>query len=78
MKDIKTERFVIDTISDFFEIEASEIRLASSFEDLEIDDLYLVELVMFLEDELEIRLNDSIYDTKTVGELIEQVIKQVN
>ena len=72
------KNFVIETISKFLDIEVSEISLTSSFEDLEIDYLDLAELIMILEDKLGIMLDDSILDTKTVGELIEQLIKEVN
>jgi acyl carrier protein len=72
------KNIVIETIGKLLDIKVSEISLTSSFEDLEIDYLDLAELIMILEDKLEIMLDDSIHDTKTVGELIEQVIKQVN
>ena len=72
------KNFVIETISKFLDIEVSEISLTSSFEDLKIDYLDLAELIMILEDKLGIMLDDSILDTKTVGELIEQLIKEVN
>jgi acyl carrier protein len=72
------KNFVIETISELLDIKVSEISLTSSFEDLEIDYLDLAELIMILEDKFGIMLDDSILDTKTVGELIEQLIKQVN
>jgi len=72
------EDLVIETISDLSDIKVSEISLTSSFEELQIDNLDLVEIIMALEDKLKITADNSMYDTKTVGELIEQLIKQVN
>ena len=73
MKDL-----VIETIADLSDIKVSEINFISSFEELEIDNLDLVEIIMALEDKLEITADNSMYDTKTVGELIEQLNKQIN
>ena len=72
------KNLVIKAISELSDIEVSKISLNSSFEDLEFDDLDLAELIMTLEDKLKITADDSLYDSKTVGELIEQLIKQVN
>jgi len=73
MKDL-----VIETIADLSDIKISEINFISSFEELEIDNLDLVEIIMALEDKLEITADNSMYATKTVGELIEQLNKQIN
>jgi acyl carrier protein len=70
------KNFVIETIGELMDIKVSEISLTSSFEDLEIDNLDLAELIMVLEDKLKITADDSLYNTKTVGELIEQLTKQ--
>ena len=70
------KNFVIETIGELMDIKLSEISLTSSFEDLEIDNLDLAELIMVLEDKLKITADDSLYNTKTVAELIEQLTKQ--
>ncbi len=73
MKDI-----VIETIADLSDIKVSEINFISSFEELKIDNLDLVEIIMALEDKLEITIDNSMYNTKKVGELIEKLNKQIN
>jgi len=59
-------------ISDKTEIDVAEIKLESTFKELNIDSLDMVEMVMQLEDELdkEIELSDKI---ETVGELVKFV-----
>ncbi len=58
-----------ELIADKMEMDKSEITLESSFKDLGIDSLDMVEMVMELEDKLdkEIELSDKI---ETVGELV--------
>lgn len=80
---MKNERFkmkdiVIETIADLSDIKVSEINFISSFEELKIDNLDLVEIIMALEDKLEITIDNSMYNTKKVGELIEKLNKQIN
>ena len=67
------EVFIIRIISKISNIKASKISLKTSFENLNIDILDLVEIVMLIEDKLEITADDNIYDVKTVGELIENI-----
>jgi len=69
------ESLVVETISRLSDIKLSKISLTSSFVDLEIDSLDLAELVIELENELEIKIDNYIYQTKTVGELIEHIKK---
>jgi len=68
---------VIETISELSDIKIAEINSESSFEYLEFDNLDLAELIMVLEDKLNIKADDSMYYTKTVGELIEKLNKQI-
>ena len=70
------KKIVIETIGELLDIKVSEISTISSFEDLMIDNLDLVEIIMALEDKLKITADNSMYDTKTVGELIEQLNKR--
>lgn len=72
------EDLVLETINDISDIKGSKISAISSFDDLGFDDLDLVELIMALEDKLKITAENSMYDAKTVGELIEKLTKQVN
>ena len=71
MKDL-----IIETINDLSDIDISKISSISSFDDLGFDDLDLVELIMALEDKLRITADNSMYDAKTVGELVEQLNNQ--
>ena len=71
------ERDVMRIISELSDVEISDISRTSLFEDLEFDDLGVVELIMSIENILEIMANDSMYDTKSVGELIQLIEKQV-
>ena len=58
-----------ELIADKMEMDAEEITMDSTFKDLGIDSLDMVEMVMELEDKLdkEIELSDKI---ETVGELV--------
>lgn len=64
---------VIETIRELSDIEVSDIRLTSSFEDLGFSIIDLAELIMALENKLGITANDSLYDSKTIGELIKHI-----
>ena len=72
------KNLIIETISDLSDIKVSEISFISSFEELEIDNLDLVEIIMALEDKLKITADDSMYDAKTVGELIKHIEQLTN
>lgn len=68
---------VIEIISKLLDVEPSSICLNSSFQDLDIDNMDLAEIILLLEKKLKLTADDSLYDTKTVGELIEQLAKQI-
>lgn len=72
------KNLIIETIGDLSDIKVSEISFISSFEELEIDNLDLVEIIMALEDKLKITADDSMYDAKTVGELIKHIEQLTN
>ena len=71
------EIIIIETISNLSDIDASEINLSSSFEELKIDHLDLVEIIMALEDRLLIKASESMYQAKTVRELAKQLLIQI-
>lgn len=52
------------------EIDPEDIQLDSSFEDMDIDSLYLVEIIMAVEDELGISFEE-VDDLITVADLVE-------
>ncbi|MEZ4358485.1 MAG: acyl carrier protein [Eubacteriales bacterium] len=60
---------VAKILADHKDMDASEIKMESTFQDLELDSLDTVELVMNIEDELgvTIEMNENL---KTVGDLV--------
>lgn len=74
---MKIETIIIETVSKLSDIDASEICLNTSFEELKIDQLDLAEIIMALEDRLFLTSNESMYQVKTVGELAKQILKQI-
>ena len=71
----KMKELVIRIISELSDIEVSKIDLASTFKELCFDNLDIAELVMAIEDKLRITASDSMFYTKSVSELIEQIEK---
>ncbi|MBQ7974297.1 MAG: acyl carrier protein [Clostridia bacterium] len=63
---------VVDMITDYSDIAPDEIKKDSTFEDLELDSLDVVELVMAVEDEfgVTVEINDGL---KTVGDVVEYI-----
>jgi len=73
MNNIELEEFVVKTINKLSDTKISKISLETSFEDLNINILDLIEIIMLLEDKLEFTPNIDIYNLKTVGELIKHI-----
>jgi len=69
---VAVEEKVISIVSDQLDTPKDEIETSSSFvDDLKADSLDIVELVMALEDEFDIKIPDEDYDKiKTVGDVI--------
>lgn len=69
---MSTEEKVIGIVSDQLDVSKDEISRDSSFvDDLKADSLDIVELVMALEDEFDVKIPDEDYDKiKTVGNAI--------
>ena len=63
---------VAQEIADYKEINVSEITLESTFEELGLDSLDMVELIMKLEDALDVQLEMS-EDLKTVGDVVKVI-----
>ena len=63
---------VVDMLADYSDIAPDEIKKDSTFEELELDSLDVVELVMAVEDEfsVSIEINE---DFKTVGDVVEYI-----
>lgn len=64
---------VAKVLAEYKEIEASEITMDTSFEELGFDSLDIVEVVMNLEEEigLELEMNESLIDVKSLIAYIE-------
>ena len=69
---MSVEEKVIDIVSNQLDTPSDDIAKESSFvDDLKADSLDIVELVMALEDEFDIKIPDEDYDKiKTVGDVI--------
>ncbi len=72
---MSVEEKVIEIVSDQLDTPKDDIAQASSFvDDLKADSLDIVELVMALEDEFDIKIPDEDYDKiKTVGDVIKYI-----
>jgi acyl carrier protein len=72
---VSVEEKVIEIVSDQLDTPKDDIAQASSFvDDLKADSLDIVELVMALEDEFDIKIPDEDYDKiKTVGDVIKYI-----
>ncbi len=55
-------------------VEVAEVKLETSFEDLDADSLDIVELVMALEEEFELEISDEeVEKIKTVGDVVKYI-----
>ena len=75
VRSVSTEEQVIKIVSDQLDSPKEEISRTSSFvDDLKADSLDIVELVMALEDEFDIKIPDEDYEKiATVGDVIEYI-----
>jgi acyl carrier protein len=72
----QVEARVVDALASFGP-DKSQITRSSTFEELDIDSLDLVELAQIVEDEYGVELKgDDVKDVKTVGEVIDLVVAQ--
>lgn len=63
---------IVNMLADYSDVAPEEIKKDSTFEELELDSLDVVELVMAVEDEflVPIEVNDNL---KTVGDVVEYI-----
>lgn len=62
---------IVELLDDKFGIEADEVNRDTTFEDLDLDSLDLVEFSMAVEDELDVKIEDEeAADLKTVGDAV--------
>ncbi len=62
-------------IAEQMDMDKEEITMDSTFEDLNIDSLDMVEIVMALEEELDVSLED-LEDVKSVKEVVDYITAQ--
>jgi acyl carrier protein len=63
---------VAKALADYKEVDVSEIKMESTFEELGLDSLDIVEIMMNLEDvfSVELEMNNTLVDVKSVVEYI--------
>ena len=63
---------VVDMITDYSDLSPDDIKYDSTFEDLELDEIDLLDLAMAIEDEfgIAVEINDGV---KTVGDVVEYI-----
>ena len=65
---------IADIIADKLDIERDLIKPESSFDDMEVDSLYMVEIMLSIEEEFNITIEDA-SEMKTVADLGDYVTK---
>ena len=63
---------VVDMITDYSDLSPDDIKYDSTFEDLELDEIDLLDLAMVIEDEfgISVEISDGL---KTVGDVVEYI-----
>ncbi len=67
---------IVEIISEKLDIDKDVIKPESSFDDMEVDSLYMVEIMLSIEEEFDITLED-VFRLKTVADLCEHVEKSI-
>ncbi len=63
---------IVAIIAEKLEIDPAEIKPESSFNDMQVDSLYMVEIMLSIEDEFGVVIEDA-SDLETVSDLVEYV-----
>lgn len=70
---------LVDLLVDRFEVDRSEITPEVTFEDLEMDSLFLVELLLVIQSDLGVKINeDTASPRDTIERAAELIAEQVN
>ena len=65
-------------VADQLELDAANLSLETTFEEIDADSLDIVELVMALEEEFELEISDDeIENIKSVGDVVKYIEKKV-
>ena len=67
---------IAEIISDKLDVPKERITRGSTFDDLDADSLYVVEIMMMIEEALDVNLDD-LADVESVGDIVEYVEAQL-
>ena len=67
---------IAEIISDKLDVPKERITRDSTFDDLDADSLYVVEIMMMIEEALDVNLDD-LADVESVGDIVEYVEAQL-
>ena len=67
---------IAEIISDKLDVPKERITRGSTFDDLDADSLYVVEIMMMIEEALDVNLDD-LADVENVGDIVEYVEAQL-
>lgn len=59
---------IVEIISEKLDIDKETIKLESTFDDMEVDSLYMVEIMLSIEEEFDITIEDA-FKLRTVSDL---------
>ncbi|MDO4581391.1 MAG: acyl carrier protein [Bacillota bacterium] len=63
-------------IAEKLDVDASLVEISSRFDDMQIDSLYMVEIMLSIEEEFEITIDEA-DGLETIGDLVEYVEKKL-
>ena len=63
---------IVDIIADKLEMDAADIKPESSFNDMQVDSLYMVEIMLSIEEEFDLVIEDA-SSLETVADLVAYV-----
>lgn len=67
---------IVDIIADKLEMDAADIKPESSFNDMQVDSLYMVEIMLSIEEEFDLVIDDA-STLETVADLVAYVEERI-
>lgn len=67
---------IADIIADKLEMDKADIKLESSFNDMQVDSLYMVEIMLSIEEEFDLVIDDA-SSLETVADLVAYVEERI-
>ena len=68
---------IADIIADKLEMDKADIKLESSFNDMQVDSLYMVEIMLSIEEEFDLVIDDA-SSLETVADLVAYVEERIS